>query len=140
MAVAPRCVLVDDDPDFLSFVRVCLWRICPRLEIAAFFSGVEALADIAVNRADLLLTDFKMPGLNGLELTREVRASSRSKQLPIVVMSGDDIEEAALRAGANLFLPKDDLTGLLAAVLERFGLIAKAGGVNSAPTSALVAR
>lgn len=123
MASVPRCVLVDDDPDFVTFVRVCLRRLCPRLEVVTFPSGVEAIRYLARHHVDLLITDFKMPGLNGLELTREVRAVGHERDLPIVVMSGDEIESDALAHGANAFVPKRDLTTRLVTVLQRFGFL-----------------
>lgn len=122
MIAHPRCVLVDDDPDFVSFVRVCLWRVCPNLEIATFATGVDALAFLAQHETDLLITDFRMPMVNGLELTTEVRSSGANWDLPIIIMSEDDIEEKALANGANVFLAKRDLTSRLAAILERFGM------------------
>lgn len=125
MASLPRCVLVDDDPDFVTFVRVCLLRLCPRLEVVSFPSGVEAIRYLARHHVDLLITDFRMPGLDGLELTREVRTAGNEKDVPIVVMSGDEIELAALAHGADVFVPKRDLTAQLVAVLQRFGLVAK---------------
>lgn len=115
----PQCVLVDDDPDFVTFVRVCLWRICPEMEITAFFSGFEAVGYLAGRHADLLITDFKMPVLDGLELTRRARASD--EHLPIVVMSGDAIETEALASGASEFVPKYDLATRLASAMARFG-------------------
>jgi CheY-like chemotaxis protein len=119
----PVCVLVDDDPDFISFVRVCLWRVCPGLEIQTFSSGAEALGFMIRHHADLLLTDFRMPGLDGLGLTREVRAAGSERDVPIVIMSGDDIESAALASGADVFVPKNDLMSRLTGLLQRFGVV-----------------
>jgi CheY-like chemotaxis protein len=127
MAVT-RCVLVDDDPEFISFARVCLWRLCPELEIVTFSSAVEALRFLVGHPTDLLITDFKMPYVNGLELTQEVRANECELDIPIVVTSGADIEAEALAKGANIFVRKCDLLARLGSILERFNLIHLATG------------
>lgn len=135
MAAIPRCVLVDDDPDFVTFVRVCLWRVCPRLEIITFANGAEAIGYLEKNAADLLITDNKLPMVDGLKLTRDVRAMARHRKLPIVVMSGDRIEAEALAHGADVFLSKSDLGPRLASLLARFGI--KSNGAHSAAGDAV---
>ena len=119
MHAGPRCVLVDDDADFSSMIRQFLRRICPGLEVVAFADGLAALAFLTTSEADLVLTDFRMPQMNGIELTRRLRALAR--QTPIVVMSGNAVEAQALAAGANAFLSKSALPGRLGTMLASLG-------------------
>lgn len=119
MPTPPRCVLVDDDPDFERFTRLHLEKVCPRLEIVSFCSGLEALGYLTRHQADLLITDFHMPFLDGLRLTRHVRAADT--HVSIVVMSGEAIETEALATGADAFVLKHELLTHLGALLDRLG-------------------
>lgn len=120
MATTPCCVLVDDDPDFLSFTRECLARVSRDFHVVEFLNGYEALDFVARNRTDLVITDFKMPHFNGLDLTTAIRAFEPS--VPIVIISGDEIGDEALACGASAFLPKRLLMSELAPTLERVGI------------------
>jgi two-component system chemotaxis sensor kinase CheA len=73
--------------------------------------GQEALDKIARQRPDLILTDLEMPRVDGLELTRRVRAQSDWGHVPIVVIttrSSPEERRACLQAGADGFLAKSD--------------------------------
>lgn len=119
MPPVPRCVLVDDDPDYMGFVRLCLARLCPRLEIVAFSSSLEALGYLRRHHADLLITDFRMPFLDGLRLTSTVRKVDGD--VPIIMMSGDEVAAEALAKGANVFVPKRSIPGDLARAIQHLG-------------------
>jgi hypothetical protein len=69
MASHPCCVLVDDDPEFITFARVCLRRICPTLEFVA---------------SAIIGCEYSMR----LMLIRQVRETN--PDLPIATMPGDD--------------------------------------------------
>jgi two-component system response regulator MprA len=90
-------------------VRAVLARVvaqrCPDAMIVKAANGVEALSSIAQQPPDLIITDYQMPLMNGLELIRTLRAQGAT--MPIVVLSSDtSIAEAILAAGATTFLPK----------------------------------
>ena len=79
---------------------------------------------------DLLLSDVDMPRMNGIELTKRVRADARLSGIPIVIVSYKDREEdrlAGLEAGADRYLTKSSFTDdtLVRVVGE---LLAGAGG------------
>ncbi len=113
-------MLVDDDPDVLTLTRVFLLRIWPDLEVVTFSNGLEALAYLVGEPANLVLTDFRMPEMDGLELTSHLR--SMENQVPVIVMSGNPIEAQALAAGADAFLAKNDLPAKLGEALVSLGL------------------
>jgi CheY-like chemotaxis protein len=102
----PRKVLVvDDEPDMLDNVA----RILRRGAYACLTAGggQEALAILAQDPPDLVLTDLRMPGMDGLALLRAVK--QLSPPTPVVVFTAYASESAArdaLAAGAAAFLAK----------------------------------
>jgi CheY-like chemotaxis protein/anti-sigma regulatory factor (Ser/Thr protein kinase) len=82
--------------------------------------GRAALQRIAERAPDVVLTDLRMPEMNGLELVEEIRV--RHPRLPVVLVTAHGSEEiaaAALRAGAASYVPKRNLHVDLAATLAR---------------------
>jgi FixJ family two-component response regulator len=91
---------------------------------ALTFASAEAvLASGALERAACLITDVRMPGMDGLELQR--RAKAKSPRLPVIFISGnadDDVRHRALREGAVDFLYKPfDGEDLLRAIDKALG-------------------
>ena len=68
---------------------------------------------------DLLLVNFELPVLNGLELMEHVRTMPHRRYMPIVMMSGTLSEAVARKAGANAFLRKPQDIGLLVETINR---------------------
>ncbi|MCC6751788.1 MAG: response regulator [Deltaproteobacteria bacterium] len=87
-------------------------------QVKAASSGEEALAALeGLPECVLLLTDWHMPGMDGLQLVSAVRKDPRYSKLRIVMVTSDavlDSVEAALSAGANDFLMKPFTTEVLA--------------------------
>ena len=101
-----RVLIVDDEPDMLENCS----RILSRQGYACTTAGdgTAALAILERERPDLLLTDFKMPGMDGLTLLR--RAHELDPALPIIMITGFATIEsavAAVKEGAFDYLPKD---------------------------------
>ena len=91
-------------------------------------NGVEALAMLADQPADLVVTDVEMPDLDGLKLTRNIRAHPRLTNIPVLIVSSHASEEdhqRGLDAGADGYIVKTsfDEAGLLSAVSRLLGRI-----------------
>ena len=102
-------VIVDDQRSTRNLLRQILEDIDPRLAVHDFGEARAALEWCNGNQADLLLLDYRMPGMNGLALAKAIRKSARNRDVPIVVVSavGDEpIRQAALDAGVIDFLVK----------------------------------
>jgi two-component system, NtrC family, response regulator HydG len=113
-----RILVVDDD----ARIRASLLRaLAPQAtDVRVADTAESALAALAASRPDVLLTDMRMPGMNGLELLRLVR--ERAPGVDVVMMTAfDDLPTiaAAMRAGAADFLVKPLDLGQLRDVLER---------------------
>ncbi|MDD3412123.1 MAG: response regulator, partial [Eubacteriales bacterium] len=109
-----QALIVDDDQNARLYTSVILERIGIRYDMAA--SGEEALRRIeergrSGGSYDICFVDWKMPGLNGVELTRRIRQASQTsdhKTAVIIVSAYDlsEVEDEAKEAGANLFISK----------------------------------
>ena len=103
----PRIVLADDNADMRDYVSRLLrergWRV------TAVSDGAAALAAVRKERANLILSDVMMPGLDGFALMRALRADPATATLPVILLSARAGEEARIegaQAGADDYLVK----------------------------------
>lgn len=103
----PRILLVEDsDTQALQFQHL-VGREGFAIERAA--SAEDALAILNARVPDLLVVDYRLPGMNGDELVRMVRQSAATRTLPILMLTGDaasEVERQGLDSGANAYVPK----------------------------------
>lgn len=117
----PPCILLVDDDDAMRDVVAFELRKFGCLVVQAR-SAAAALIGARDLPFDLVLTDFHMPGRNGLELLADLR--SLYPNLPVVLMSGGGTisQETATADGANAFLTKpfsvEDLRSVLTKLLD----------------------
>lgn len=101
--MSPSILLVDDDVEICEFLVTLLELEGMRAQVA--HTAAEALGKLS--HADVVLLDVAMPGVDGLELCRRMRASGYAH--PILVVSarpGPDLPLKATEAGANGFVRK----------------------------------
>lgn len=105
-----RVFLVDDNREFLSAMQRFLAK-APRIDIAGCaVSGAEALESMAECAPDLVILDLIMPGMNGLEVTRRIKAMPNPPRVLILTLNEHFLYHvAARRAGADGFLTKADM-------------------------------
>jgi len=103
-------VMVADDQVLVRSGFAALLRMDPDLEVVAEASnGREAVELAREHRPDVVLMDIRMPGLDGLAATREIRADPQLGTVKIVVLTTFELDEyvqEALRIGASGFLVK----------------------------------
>jgi len=103
-----RILLVDDDVRNIFALTSALEQKGLTVEIGR--NGFEALAKLGeVPDIDLVLMDVMMPGMDGLEATRRIRANPKFAQLPVIAVTAKamkDDQEQCRRAGANDYLAK----------------------------------
>jgi DNA-binding NarL/FixJ family response regulator len=102
-----RVLIVDDHPLFREGMRGRLDRVGEITVVGEAASGDEAVDLARELEPQVVLMDIKMPGLNGIEATREIRqASPEVGVLVLTMFEDDDSVFAAMRAGANGYLLK----------------------------------
>ena len=104
---APRVLIVDDNPLNIAIAQVVLQA--ERFEVDSALDGLEALRKVASFRPDLILMDIQMPGKDGLEVARDLKADPATRHICIVAftafaMRGD--EAKMLAAGCDGYLSK----------------------------------
>jgi FixJ family two-component response regulator len=119
---APVIAVVDDDQGIRAALRSLLRSV--GYQVRVFADAPAFLADAARDRPDCLVTDIQMPGMNGLDLQRAVRA--RYPDLPVIVVTAfpeDAIRRQAMADGALHFLAKPFESGaILRCLAEAVGL------------------
>jgi DNA-binding response OmpR family regulator len=103
----PAVLVVEDDPD----IAIILQQILEAADIVVEHTadGLAALARIESGEIDLVLLDLMLPGINGLDLCRRVRASAREVYLPIIMVTALSSEQqrlAGFEAGADDYVGK----------------------------------
>ena len=97
-----RVLLVDDHPVVLGGLRALLDSL-PGYEVV----GEAAIREVRLTRPDVVLMDIRMPGIDGLEATRQIRASTDGVAVLVLTMfDDDDTVFGAMRAGAQGYLLK----------------------------------
>lgn len=117
---APKASIlhVDDSKSITDLVADVL--VDEGIKVESCMSGTVALRKLSSRaRYDLIIVDNDLPGLSGLELVRRARKMARWRATPIVMLSGEDCENDAWRAGVDDFLRKPQDINQLAAKIER---------------------
>lgn len=117
----PRILIVDDDPQFRRTLHLAL-DSCG-YEVGDAVDGKEALDTAAATAPDLIVLDWHLPDMDGIQTCRTLRARS---DVPVIMVSGNrsNLKDVALSAGANDYLTKpfsmNDLLGHIESALKHW--------------------
>jgi len=100
-------LVVEDQEDNRRIMRDLLSSV--GYEVIEAVTGEEGVAAAETHRPDLILMDIQLPGLDGYEATRQIKANPDLEHIPIIVvtsyaLSGDDVK--AFEAGCNAYVSK----------------------------------
>jgi DNA-binding response OmpR family regulator len=102
-----RLVMIDDHYEILEMLKYHFLN--EGYEVKMFFNAVDALKYINTDNTDLVVTDWMLPEMDGLELCRNLKMGQSTQHIPIVMLTGksDEIDAVtALEVGAEDYLPK----------------------------------
>jgi DNA-binding NtrC family response regulator len=104
--MAGRLLVVDDDVDGLHAFAEALRRRLPDVKVDTASSGQRALEVLTTMTVDLIVTDFRMPGMDGLELLRRVKGQQPRCTVFLVTGCDTGIADQARQLGAAGFAEK----------------------------------
>lgn len=114
-----RILFVDDEEQIRKLLSTWLTR--HGYEVTMANDGWEALKSIRMKAPDLVITDVNMPNMNGLELTRRLRADHRTARIPVIMLSARKQADDVLTGyaeGADEYVPKPVEMAVLEAKIE----------------------
>ena len=117
---AIRVLHVDDEPDLADLAATYLERENERLDIETVTDAAEGLERVASGEFDCVVSDYDMPGRNGIEFLEAVRESR--PELPFILYTGKGSEEVAsdaIASGVTDYLQKESGTGQYAVLANR---------------------
>jgi len=119
-----KVLVVDDEPAIRDMIRFALEQADMSVQSAA--NAHEALLSINDNRPDIILMDWMMPRVSGVELTRRLRKDSYTEDIPIIMLTAkvtEDDKVTGLEAGADDYVIKPfsprELLARIRAVMRR---------------------
>lgn len=118
-----RILLVDDERDFTELTRTLLGF--HDFEVDAFNDSMDVEAAVLKKNYDLIVCDLMMPGMDGFELVKKLRANEQYKEIPIVVLSAktltDEERKTLLRQGVHFVTKPFEPQGLVEKITQLLG-------------------
>jgi len=109
-----RILIVEDNAFFLQFLKETLHSRFPSADIIEASNGEEALEKIKALPPDAIFMDFRLPGENGLEVTKKIK--TQYPDIIVVILTNYDLpeyREAAYQCKADHFLRKDSFLKMI---------------------------
>src|SRR5437667_11480545 len=100
-----RILIVDDQEEVVNLLKTHLQRQ-GSYEVISASNGISAMIEAGRVKPDLLILDVMIPGVDGIEVCRRIKADAANKTAIIVISSKAESEKNVLQAGADVFMPK----------------------------------
>lgn len=117
-------LVIDDEKDLIELVRYNLQK--EGFDVAAAFDGESGLAAARQQKPDIVLIDLMLPGIDGLEVCRQLRSDPRTAPIPVIILTAKSSEPdrvVGLELGADDYVTKPfsprELAARVKAVLRR---------------------
>jgi excisionase family DNA binding protein len=121
-----RLLVIDDEPKYLRSLGALLQRADSRVEVELAENALDGLLKVGLMRPEAVLLDSYMPGMDGLDVCKRLKASEETSHIAVLAMSGRpsaELEKKFLDAGAAGFIPKPIQAGVVLSKLEELGLV-----------------
>ena len=117
-----RIMVVDDDEELREYIKASLG---PSYKVVTAPDAESALKDLAERQPDLIVTDIRMDGIDGLALLRRIKANMATQHIPVILISSDggsDERVKGWKSGTDGYLAKpftiDELEGMISGLLS----------------------
>ena len=121
--MAKRVLLAEDEPNIVESLTFILER--SGFEVATTTNGRQALEVAQSDTPDILILDVMLPELDGYEVLRRLRADTRTKTLPVLMVTAKgqrEDRETAMKCGADMFITKPFVNSELIAAVEKLAV------------------
>jgi DNA-binding NarL/FixJ family response regulator len=122
--MAKRLLVVDDEAKLLRAVAVTLRA--EGYEVTTARGGAEALVSVSASVPDLIVSDIRMPGMDGYQLARALRSNPRTELIPVIFLTAKGERKdrlAGIRTGVDAYLVKpfdpEELLAVISNLLRR---------------------
>lgn len=117
--MAKKALIIDDSQTMRQLEGLYLRQMGFEVDDAA--DAAQGLQKLKADHA-VIISDLNMPGMNGLELIKQIRSSSVNKNVPVIMISTEsssDFQDEAKKAGVSAWLQKPFTAASLSAVIKR---------------------
>lgn len=113
MEEARSVLVIDDDLDFQMMISVLLGN--RGFKVRCLLKGISSSVHRIARKCDIVLMDVQLPGINGVDLGKQLKSDPHTEKIPIILISGQADAEGLLEtSGADAFIGKPfSLSGLL---------------------------
>jgi DNA-binding response OmpR family regulator len=115
-----KVLLAEDDVTMVSLLKTLLKM--EGFQVIVLAADADVPAAVRREHPDVVLLDVHLSHQSGLEILELIRKGKETKNVPVVMTSGEDVKDECIRRGANAFLLKpympDDLIGMLRSNIE----------------------
>jgi len=114
-----RILIVEDNAFFMQFLKETMHFRFPSIDMLEASNGEEAMQKIKTLSPEAILMDLRLPGENGLELTKKIKV--QYPNIIVVILTNYDLpeyREAAYHAGADHFVSKDSFLSMIGSILK----------------------
>jgi DNA-binding NarL/FixJ family response regulator len=122
--MARRLLVVDDEPNLLRAVAACLRA--EGYDVTTARSGADALVSLAETVPDLIISDIRMPRMDGYQMVSRIRATARTALVPVIFLTAKDQKADRIdgfRAGVDAYITKpfepDELLAVIVSIFKR---------------------
>lgn len=116
-----KILIVEDNADLCDLLTITIRRLGH--EVAIAITGEEAVERASATKPDLILMDIRLPTLNGIEATKQIKADQSTKDIPVVILSAFSMStygRHAVEAGAVEVLQKPVSVTDIERVLDKY--------------------
>jgi two-component system cell cycle response regulator DivK len=136
MCETKKILIVEDNADLCDLLTITIRRL--GCEVAIAITGEEAVERASAMKPDLILMDIRLPKLNGVEATKQIKADPSTKDIPVVILSAFSMSshgKYAIEAGAVEVLQKPVSVTDIEQVLTKYSCTGRKAQTESSSAS-----